>query len=190
MGETIQLKTKFSQYFSYAFVAGVLLVSAFLSVTDPRELTSSVPILLAIAIAVWVVFAHPRVVVSDGGITVVNVVSTIHVPWPRFAGASTEWNLRIHTDSGTFTAWALPIASGTARRLPRRRSEPSDPGVGAVASNAQGAALIIGERFKALEDAGFLHGGTLQRVEITKRINRVSLGGAVAIALLVAWALV
>lgn len=190
MGETIQLKTKFSQYFSYAFVAGVVIVSGFLAAADPRELTSSVPILLAIGIAVWVGFAHPRVEVADGGITVVNVISTIHIPWPRFSGASTEWNLRIHTDADTFTAWALPIASGTARRLPRRSGHTSSTDFEAVPTNAQGAALIIAERFKELQDAGFLKGGTLQEVEVTKHLNPVSVAGAAAIALLLVWALV
>lgn len=185
MGETHVFKTTFATYFTMLFAALAVVTSAYLAVTDPRELLTSVPLLLGGAIVVWILFGAPRVVVSDGGITIVNVLRTIHVPWPCFLGADSEWNLRVRTDAGTYTAWALPIASGTARRLPRRRGEATDDSHAPVGNHAQGAALLIGERHAALADAGHLGTPTTGVVSVHTQINRATaIGGLVTAALL------
>src|SRR5699024_12073580 len=98
-GDTHLFKTAFSKYFPAVFAGVVLLASIVIVADDVRELNRSVPFLLAAALLVWIVFGYPRVEVSDGGITLVNVVRTVHVPWPCFTGADARWHLRIDTRS-------------------------------------------------------------------------------------------
>ena len=156
---------------------------------DAREVTGSVPFLLSAAIIVWLVFGYPRVEVSDGGITLVNVIRTTHIPWPCFAGADSRWNLRVDTQSGSYTAWALPAGSGTARRLPGRKGEPSMTQRQLSGNTAEAAAAIIGERFAALKDAGHLSVSPIGDVEVARTVNRSALIGGAVIALLMAVAL-
>ncbi len=186
MGETHVFKTTFSRYLSVAFAAVAVFASIFIVVGDPRELTRSVPFLLGAAIIVWILFGYPHVEISDGGITVVNVLRRVHVPWPCFTGASTEWNLRIHTDGATYASWALPISSGTARRIPRRHRSAPDGAPESLGNSAEAAALVIGERLKQLTEAGHLSPSPMGEVEVRTEINRITLTGAAITVALVA----
>src|SRR5690625_1990746 len=185
MGDTHLFKTAFSKYFPAAFAGVVLLASVVIVADDARELTRSVPFLLGAAILVWVVFGYPRVEVSDGGITLVNVVRTVHIPWPCFTGADARWNLRIETKSGSFTSWALPAGSGTARRLPNRRQEATMTEQQLRGNTAEAAAVIIGERLKVITEAGYLDSPTLGEIDVGISINRAASISAAAIAALV-----
>src|SRR5699024_3432469 len=175
MGDTHLFKTAFSKYFPAVFAGVVLLASIVIVADDVRELNRSVPFLLAAALLVWIVFGYPRVEVSDGGITLVNVVRTVHIPWPCFTGADTRWNLRIDTTSGAYTSWALPAGSGTARRLPGRKHEPTMTQRQLTGNTAEAAAVVIGQRLHNLQDAGHLDAATLAAPQIEARVNRVSL---------------
>lgn len=190
MGDTHLFKTAFSKYFPAVFAGVVLLASIVIVADDVRELSRSVPFLLAAALLVWIVFGYPRVEVSDGGITLVNVVRTVHVPWPCFTGADARWNLRIDTRSGSYTSWALPAGSGTARRLPNRREEASMTQRQLRGNTAEAAAVIIGERVTALTEAGHLGSPTLGDVEVDVSINPAAVISAAAVAACVVIALV
>jgi len=190
MGDTHLFKTAFSKYFPAAFAGVVLLASVVIVADDARELTRSVPFLLAAAILVWIVFGYPRVEVSDGGITLVNVIRTVHVPWPCFTGADARWNLQIETTSGSYTSWAIPAGSGTARRFPNRRNEASMTERQLRGNTAEAAAVIIGERVKTLAEAGHLGSPTLGDVEVGISINRAAVISAAVIAACMVIALV
>lgn len=190
MGETHVFRTGFSKYFPFIF-AGIVIVTSVLIVSDDtREITSSVPFLLSAAIIVWVVFGYPRVEISDGGITLVNVTLTVHIPWPCFTGADTRWNLRVDTTSGSYTSWALPAGSGTARRLPGRKQEATMTERQLSGNTAEAAAVVIGERLAALKEAGHLDPSTLGSVGVETTVNRTALISAALIGVLVAIALV
>lgn len=186
MGETHVFKTGFSRFFPIAFAGVVLVASVLIVISDPREITRSVPLLVGIAIIVWVVFGYPRVEVSDGGITLVNVLRTVHIPWPCFSGADSRWNLRIDTTAGAHTSWALPAGSGTARRLTRRGDRTTMTERQLAGNTAEAAAVVIAERLQALREAGHLDPSTLGRVEVTTSLNRVTLIGAALTVALVA----
>lgn len=185
MGETHVFQTVFSKYFSMAFAGVTGLASVYLAFSDVGELTASVPILLAVGILVWLLFGHPRLEVSDGGITLVNIVHTIHIPWNRFVGVHTKWNLRIVTDGEEYTSWALPVSSGTARRLPRRRGAKQGSSHEVAGGPAETAALVIGGRFKEIREAGYLDRPPLDPPQVSIRVTRAALVGAGSIAALV-----
>src|SRR5699024_11097683 len=108
-------------------------------------------------------------------------------PW---AGADARWNLRIDTRSGSYTSWALPAGSGTARRLPNRREEASMTQRQLRGNTAEAAAVIIGERVTALTEAGHLGSPTLGDVEVDVSINPAAVISAAAVAACVVIALV
>ncbi len=100
----------------------------------------------------WAAFWRPEVEVSDGGITVRNVLRTVHVPWPSLRGVEVTGSLRLATTRGSFTAWAAPARSGTATRLVARRPETRR----VPTSGAEAAAAEIVDRWAALRAVGYL----------------------------------
>lgn len=180
MGETHVFKTAFSKYFSLVFISMAIIVSVRIAWSNPAELTQSVPILMAGAGIVGLLFYLPRVEVSDGGITMVNVLRTTHVPWPNFARAEARWNLVVTSTEGEHTSWALPASSGTARRLTRKVGEETQ------SNTAEGAAWAIGERYAALKNAGHIKKSTRGATQVETTINQSTLIlGSIIILLLV-----
>lgn len=185
MGPTVIFSTTFSRYFPILCAAGAG-VAIILMVIDAgaSELVTSAPFLAAAVALVWALFWFPRVEVSDGGITVVNIVRTVHIPWPCFGSADARWTLSIDTAGGTVTSWAVPTGSGTARRLPKGRSETTQAEKQLGTGTAEAAALVIGERYAQLQRAGHLAASTIARPELTRTFNTagvITIGAAVAL---------
>jgi hypothetical protein len=70
-----------------------------------------------------------------------------------------QWSLVLHTTEGDVTAWAAPRSSGTAARM--RRGGDDDVVVtptkdARLPGTAEDVAAAIGDRHRALTDAGFL----------------------------------
>lgn len=176
MSDTVVFRTGFSRVFPW--IAAAVVAAGAVSMVAQRgwyELWRSGP-LLALALAiVWLLFALPRVEVSDGGIALVNIARTVWVAWPNFRSAEAQWNLRVRaTDGREFSSWALPAGSGSLRRLPR--AAPARSGT------AEAAALKIGERVRALTEAGFLPAPPEAPVRVS--LNRTPLLVLAAIAVL------
>lgn len=124
--------------------------------------------------ASWLLFYNPRVVVDDSGVLLVNVLRTLHLPWPSIQRVDTKWALTLVTSLGTYTAWAAPAPSRmSARRLSRRESEvlPESTYLGqdlirpgdAPGSPSGDVALVIRRHYDALRDAGHLDDPRLER---------------------------
>lgn len=178
MSDTKVFRTGFSRIFPW--VAAAVVAAGAVSMVAQRgwhELWRSGP-LLALAVAiVWLLFALPRVEVSDGGIKLVNVVRTVWVAWPNFRSADAQWNLKVRTDDGReFSSWALPASSGSLRRLPKMDARRG--------AGAEAAAWEIGERVRRLTDAGFLPARPEAPVQVS--LNRLPLLVLAAIAALAA----
>lgn len=68
--------------------------------------------LLLIAAVSFAAFWLPRVDVAEHEVTVVNVFSTLHVPWPAIQRVDTQYALTLHLPEGRkVTAWASPAPS-------------------------------------------------------------------------------
>jgi len=142
-----------------------------------------------LALACWATFWRPRVVVSDGGVRLVNVTRTIDVPWPALQTVETRWALTLVTAYGRFTAWSAPAPgargallsrSATARDAPPGYDGSARPSDLVDTPSGAAAALVI-DRWEALRAAGHLDHPRLEHDRIPVRWH---LGTALAAAAL------
>lgn len=192
MGPTIVYRTSVSRLLAWSVVViAVLALVYFATVGGPLELLRSGSVAAAVAAAAWALFEAPHVTVSDGGVSVRNVLRTVHVPWPDFRGVETAWSLRLRTTEGDVESWAIPAPSGLAARgaaspAVRRRASPNASVRVVRGVNAAVVALEIGQRHHALTAQGWLRPGQPQ-VGLTRSWNRGTLallGGAAALVAL------
>ncbi|MDL5350650.1 PH domain-containing protein [Microbacterium sp. zg-YB36] len=107
-----------------------------------------------VLLIVWVVYAVvyvPRVEMDAEGITVVNVLRTTRVPWPRVTDMDTRWQLVVHLDDGS----RVGAFGGPSLRRSRSRSAQQSE------TPFSDMALIRGE-WDAARDAG-VPAGPVQR---------------------------
>lgn len=189
MGPTHNFRTTFARVLTAA--AGVLiLVAAGSSLFDGgvSALWQTLPFLAVGAGLIWVLFGNPKVEVSDGGVTVVNIVRQVHIPWPTLRGVETRWSLAVETTAGTFSSWAIPATSGMSMRMRNPRTQGgqlhSEDTVRSLTSgyNADAVALVIAERLEELTNAGHLNRDTLGQVspQVTWNVRELVVLGVVA----------
>jgi len=151
------------------------------------------PWLGLLAGACWAVFWNPRVVVTDGGIDVINVVRSFAVPWPAVQAVDTKFALSLVTAYGTITAWAAPAPGaraavratrGDVRRIPDSAWAPDGVRPGDLPSTPSGsAALVIRSHWERLREAGHLDHAVLEHDRIPTRWHwRTIIAGAVLLA--------
>lgn len=165
-----------------------------LSFTNGWDAWLAAPPLALVVGACWALFWRPAVVVSDGGVRLVNVLRTIALPWPSIERVDTKWALTLFTVYGKFTAWAAPAPGaheavrGTKRDahlLPDSAWTPEGSRPGDLPSTASGsAALSIRRRWDALRKAGHLDEPRLEweRPPVTWHVGML-LGGGVLVVL-------
>lgn len=133
----------------------------------------TLPWLLLVAGAGWMVFWRPAVLVDDAGVRLINVTRTIQLPWPSIQRIDTKWALALTTAYGTFTAWAAPAPSRmSARRLSRQETQglpESTFGAGesirpgdAPGSPSGDVAQVVRRHWELLRDAGHLDDAKLE----------------------------
>src|SRR5947209_8740706 len=86
--------------------AAALTVGLLISVHDAR-LLYIVPGVLFAFIA-WAMLWHPSLTVAADDITVVNVTSTIRIPWEALINVDTKFALTLYTPGHRFPVWAAP----------------------------------------------------------------------------------
>lgn len=112
MGPTLIYRTFFARALAWAAaLMSAFAVVFFLITGGIGELARSGGISLLLLTLVWALFEYPAVIVSDGGVTVRNIMRTIHVPWPAYQGVDTAWQLRLRTTEGDVSSWAIPAPS-------------------------------------------------------------------------------
>jgi hypothetical protein len=124
----------------------------------------TLPWVLLFTMCCWAIFWNPRVVVSDGGVRLVNVTRTIDVPWPSITDVQTRYALTLVTAYGRYAAWAAPAPSaGSALRTAMRTRPRAVDGdveavtMGEIPGTASGdAATIVRRRWDRLRAEGFL----------------------------------
>lgn len=191
MGPTYTFRTLYARILTMAAAAVILIVLIY-SLIDggPGAAWQAVPFLVVGGGLIWVLFGNPKVEVADGGVTVVNLLRQVHVPWPTLRGVETRWALTLETTAGTYSSWAIPAASGTSMRLRRGRRGGRDRDPDATSAlesghNSDAVALVIGQRLESLTDAGYLdasptHGQVAPAVRWNTR-EAVVLGLAVVV---------
>ena len=174
MGEILTFRTPMARALTIG-VAGVAAVALAYFVTDGgiRELWRSGPTVLCIVVVTWALFWRPQVQISDGGVTVANILRTVHVPWPVLRSVDSKWSLTVTAADVTVSAWAVPASSGMAARTrrPGARSSQDSPSPLRSTGNADAAALAIAERREALVEAGHLKAQPIGTLASTRTWN-------------------
>jgi hypothetical protein len=148
-------------------VLGVVALFVVAAHDGSRGVLRTGPWLALVVGTVWAMYWRPEVSVDDSGVRVVNVLHTVHLPWPSIQRIDTKWALTLFTAYGRVTAWAAPAPGGFASRMAGRQDfrglpestyggdrsiRPGDlPGTPSGA-----AALVVRRRWEELRDAGYL----------------------------------
>jgi hypothetical protein len=155
-GRVLTLVVAFVGIGAVAFVAGT---------SGVEDAFLTLPWVLLCTATSWAIFWNPRVIVSDGGVRLVNVTRTIDIPWPSIVDVETRYALTLVTTYGRFAAWAAPAPSaGGALRTAMRSRPPAVDGaeveavtIGEVPGTASGdAAQLVRRRWERLRADGFL----------------------------------
>lgn len=124
-------------------------------------------VLALLGVAALAVFWFPRLDVAEHEVTVRNVFSTVHVPWPAIERVDTKWALALHTAQGTVTVWASPApnryasaASNPANARISRDQQGFAPRPGDLPETESGAAAyVIRQHWEDLRADGLLGAG-------------------------------
>lgn len=152
-------------------------------------------ILLLLIAVTFAMFWFPRVDIAEHEITVVNVLSTVHVPWPAIERIDTKYALTLFTPRGKVTAWASPapnryaatrISGADVKGLsesafgPGRSVRPGD----SLSSESGAAAHIIRSHWEQLRDDGLLDNPKVDEAAFRRDVHWVTI--AVIVGLLLA----
>ncbi len=147
MGPTVRVRARSARFLGMTMitVAGVGLVSAAAGGLETALRLG--PVLVLFGLLGWAAFWQPYVEISDGGVTVSNIVRTVHVPWPAVTDVEGRYGLRLATSYGPVTAWAAAAPAGRARA----RGENSP------------VAVAVADRLQSMRLAGHLDRAHLER---------------------------
>ena len=121
--------------------------------------------LLLLATVALALFWFPKLSVAEHEVTVRNVFSTVHLPWPAITLVDTKWALTLHTSDRKVTVWASPApnryASQAATRSSARvASSNFAPRPGDLLETQSGAAaFVIRHHWEDLRADGLLDAG-------------------------------
>ncbi|WP_462418091.1 PH domain-containing protein [Kytococcus sp. Marseille-QA3725] len=103
---------------SWLLAAGFLVMAA---LTRPFSWTAALLSLSGAALA-WVLLWRPRIAMDERGVTIVNPVRTVDVPWQRVRRVGSRWSLEVESETGKHRAWAV----GSSYRDPSRVEHSAD----------------------------------------------------------------
>lgn len=180
-----------------AALAAVVL-GAQLGVDEPDVVLRALPWYGLVATAIWAALWHPHVVVDADGVTLVNPLRTIVVPWAAIVTVETRFAFALRTPSGRYTAWAGP---GPGRHQALSATNRELRAVPGSARDARGSVSIgdlpvapagiiaaqVRRRWQALVETGALVGAADDAaVTLTWHRRALALCGAFAVLGLVA----
>lgn len=155
--------------------------------------------LVLLGVLAVALFWLPSLAVAEHEITVRNVFSTVHVPWPAIQRVDTKYALTLYTARGKVTAWASPAPNRYAGQVSASR-DASLPGAdlggsirpGDLLSTASGAAAyVIRTHYDQLRDDGHLDNPVVEDGAFRRDIHWVTIiaTGALAVATLLGYLL-
>lgn len=138
--------------------AAAVLVSG-LGASDLGDSAEYLPLIAFAAFLAWAGLWRPAVGVSDEAVTIVNVFSTVIVPWTALIQVETRYALTLVTPGGRYTATAAPAPGRLAAALSRRemgRVESQTGGTGTMrpgdlpTTDSGAAAYLVRQRWERL----------------------------------------
>ncbi|HET7734830.1 MAG TPA: PH domain-containing protein [Nocardioidaceae bacterium] len=116
MGETVRLRSTTSRVVGVAsMVLAATGVGTLVASQDWDRLVTYGAVLALVALAGWMAFWSAYVEVSDGGVTLRNVLRTVVLPWPSIREVEGRYGLRLRTAYGRYDAWAATAPAGRDR---------------------------------------------------------------------------
>ncbi|WP_144043068.1 PH domain-containing protein [Kytococcus schroeteri] len=88
---------------SWLLAAGFVVLAL---VTRP-VMWGAVGLAVAGAALAWVLIWRPRVELDPDGLTIVNPVRTVRIPWQRVRRVGSRWSLEVESETGMHRAWAV-----------------------------------------------------------------------------------
>lgn len=137
---------------------------------------------IGLGVLAWLVFWHPAVTVDDDGVTLVNPLRTIRVPWAALIQVQTQYALTLHTPQGRFRSWAAPgpgrhqvvtSVDGDLVGLPRGSFDArGSVAIGDLPSAPSGqVAAVIRRRWAHLAEHGLLELGVADDTPVRRTWN-------------------
>lgn len=147
-------------------------------------------ILALVGVAALALFWFPSLSVAENEVTVRNVFSTTHVPWPAIQRIDTKYALTLYTARGKVSAWASPAPnryagqlSATADTRLAARDQGGSIRPGDLLSTPSGAAaFVIRSHWEQLRDDGHLDNPVIEEGTFRRDYHWVTiylLGGLV-----------
>lgn len=148
--------------------------------------------LLLLAAVALALFWFPRLDVAENEVTVVNVFSTVHVPWRAIQRVDTKYALTLYTDDGVVSVWASPApnryatqaASRSAARIAGDAAGTSPRPGDLLETQSGAAAYVIRRHWDDLREEGKLTApaGADDRVRRDIHWATIAVLGALAVA--------
>ncbi len=103
-----------------------LLVLVYLALTvtsGVQQLLLFSPTAALVCFLVYALFWRPRLVVDADGVTLVNVLRDVRIPFSRIRSVQTRYTMTVETEEGEFASWSAPAPGRTsAMSLSRREA--------------------------------------------------------------------
>jgi hypothetical protein len=144
-----------------------------------------------LAVAAVALFWLPSLSIAEHEVTVANVFSTVHVPWPAIQRIDTKYALTLYTPRGKVTAWASPAPNRYAGQV-SASGDSRLPGAGLGGSIRPGdllntasgaAAYLIRSHWDQLRDDGHLDNPVIEQGAFRRDIHWVTIGVLAVLAL-------
>lgn len=152
--------------------------------------------LVLVGYAAWLMFWLPRVDVHDDGVTLVNPLQTLVVPWSAIILVDTKYAMTLVTPKRRYAAWAAPAPGVVSALRDARRSAKTESRDGSGAryksirpgdqhsSDSGAVAAVVRGRLERLAEAGALDVETTEDAVARRRIHWVHIAALLVLLVL------
>lgn len=144
--------------------------------------------MVLVGYAAWLMFWLPRVVVHEGGVTLVNPLQTLLVSWSSIIMVDTKYAMTLVTPKRRYTAWAAPapgVISALRDARSSAKSERRDGSGGRYrsvrpgdqsSSDSGAVAAVVRGRLERLAEAGALDIEATENAKAVRSIHWLHIG--------------
>lgn len=180
--------------FGTAIMLMVAVLAAQVRVDEPEQVVRGLPWYGLAGLLAWTTVWRPRVLVGDDGVTLVNPLRTVDVPWAAIVTVETRFAFALRTPGGKHTAWAGPgpgrhqalsATAGELRAVPANaRDSRGSVAIGDLPTAPSGIiAAHVRRTWEALAESGTLAIGEADTVPVAVAWHRRTLAACGLLAL-------
>jgi hypothetical protein len=132
--------SRFNRIISALLVGFAVVFTGVTALYRPEQAGRTFVGALLFAVIVHALLWRPRLAVDDEGVTVINVLSTVHVPWEALIAIEGRFSLVLRTPNRSVSVWCAPVA-GKSTVYRSRRGEDRTTGAPVVDGRIRAADL-------------------------------------------------